>query len=141
MTESIYEMDLNDAQEPTCVSDGEYKIRCTGFRKDDEGNIVRTYHRDGFDLPYVLVMLDIPNEPASKDFTHFLALPTSEPGAMSPKDLNACKYRVKIFLEAFNMPELNFDRFQGAEAYAILTVKDNGEYGEQNVVKQFIAGA
>ena len=93
MSETIYGMDLDDAQEPTCVEGGEYKIRCVGFRKDKEGNIVRTYNRDGYDMPYVLVMLDIPSEPTSKDFTHFVGLPTTEEGACTPKDLNQTKWK------------------------------------------------
>jgi len=139
--ESIYNMDLNDAQEPTCVEPGEYKVRCTGFRKDKESNTVRTFNKDGYDMPYVLVMLDIPNEPSSKDFTHFLALPSTEEGAMTPKDLNACKWRVREFLTAFKMDELNFSRFQGAESYAILDIKSDPEYDDQNIVKRFISGA
>ena len=139
--ESIYNMDLNDAQEPTCVEAGEYKVRCTGFRKDKDSNTVRTFNKDGYDLPYVLVMLDIPNEPSSKDFTFFLGLPSTEEGAMTPKELNTVKWRTKEFLTAFKMEELNFNLFQGAEAYAILDIKSDPEYGDQNIVKRFISGA
>jgi len=132
---TILDIDTSDAVEPQAVEPGEYKIRITGFRKDNEGKIVRESANGG---RYFIVTFDIPDEEFSKGLSSIFSVPTAD---MEPKRANGVKWQLELFKRAFNLDELNFDAMIGREGYALLTLVDSEEYGEQNNIKKFIAGA
>jgi hypothetical protein len=132
---TILDVDTSDAIEPQAVEEGEYKIRITGFRKDSDGNIVRTSD-SGF--KYFLVVYDIPEVAASKNFSQIFSVPTD---SMEPKQLNGAKWALESFKRCFGVSEINFDAMIGREGYALLGLKDDPEYGEQNVVKKLVVPA
>lgn len=132
---TILDIDTSDAVEPQAVEAGEYKVRCTGFRKDGEGNIVREGNSGN---KYFIMTLDIPDEPASKGLSTIFSVPTDQ---MDPKQLNNCKWRLEVLKKAFGIQQINFDAMIGLEAYAMLSVRNDPQYGEQNEVQKFIAGA
>jgi len=133
--ESILDIDTSDAQEPTVVDAGEYKIRITGFRKDNEGKIVRESDKGN---KYFIVTFDIPSEIYSKGLSKVFSVPTED---MEPKRINAIKYDLDCFKRAFNLDELNFSNMIGREGYALLKVTSSAQYGEQNDIAKFITGA
>ena len=135
MGESILDIDTSDAQEPTVVEDGEYKVRITGFRKDQEGKIVRTSDKGN---KYFILSMDIPDEAASRGFSHIMSVPTDD---MEAKRLNSVKWELECFKRAFGLTEINFTTMVGREGYALLRKVSDPEYGEQNKVSKFIAGA
>ena len=129
------DIDTSDAKEPVAVEPGEYKIRITGFRKDAEKKIVRTSDKGN---RYFIVTFDIPSEEFSKGLSNIFTLPTDE---MDAKQKNAVKWRLEVFKRAFNLTELKFDSMIGREGYAILNKTFDDQYGEQNNITNFIAGA
>ena len=129
------DIDTSDAKEPAAVEPGEYKIRITGFRKDAEKKIVRTSDKGN---RYFIVTFDIPSEEFSKGLSNIFTLPTDE---MDAKQKNAVKWRLEVFKRAFNLTELKFDSMIGREGYVILNKTFDDQYGEQNNITNFIAGA
>ncbi len=123
---------MDEVVEPQAVEEGEYKIRlieCDGVRENSAGN------------PYILPRFEIPEEPTSKDFTHYMALPHSD---MDAKTLNKTLARLKLFGQAFGVnfgQQVDFAEMAGIEGWAILGLQDNDEYGPQNFIKKFLAGA
>ena len=132
---SILDIDTSDAIEPQAVEAGEYRVRCTGFRKDNDGNIVREGQSGN---KYFIMTLDIPDEPASKGLSAIYSVPGPND---DPKQVNNKKWRLETLKRAFGVSEINFDALIGMEAFAMLSVKSDPEYGEQNEVQKFIAGA
>lgn len=133
--EGVVDIDTSNAQEPTIVEPGEYKIRITGFRKDNDKKIIRTSDAGN---RYFIVVFDIPAEEFSKSFTHLLSLPSED---MDAKRLNSVKWNLELFKRAFNLSEINFNSMIGKEGYALLKVTSSEDYGEQNAVAKFVAGA
>lgn len=128
---SIFDLNLNDAQEPQVVPAGEeYKLRITKVRVDNDKN----------GNPYLLPTFEIPDIAASKEFTKFLGFPKKDD---SPKTANNKKWRIKEFMLAFGLdpskkyknPEVDF---VGKTGWAILGIENDEEYGDKNYVKRFI---
>jgi len=132
--EIIIDVDTSDAVEPSVVEDGEYKIRITGFNKDN-GKIIRIDKNGG---KYFLTVFDIPNEPASKSFSKFFSIPDET--MMDKKKLNSSKWELELFKRAFGLSELNFSTMVGAEGWAMLGTQVDEQYGDKNYVKKFITG-
>lgn len=129
------DIDTSDAVEPKAVEPGEYKIRITGFRKDGQGQVVRTSQSGN---RFFILTFDIPSEPTSKGLSKIFSLPTED---TEPKRLNAIKWELECFKKAFGLVDLNLNSMIGREGYAILTLTESEEYGQQNEVKKFITGA
>jgi hypothetical protein len=132
--ETIIDVDTSDAVEPSVVEDGEYKIRITGFNKDN-GKIIRIDKNGG---KYFLTVFDIPNEPASKSFSKFFSIP--DESQMDKKKLNSSKWDLELFKRAFGLSEINFSTMVGAEGWAMLGTQVDEQYGDKNYVKKFITG-
>ena len=136
MGESILDIDTSSAIEPACVEDGEYKIRITGFKKDNDGKIVRTKVETG--NKFFIVNFDIPDEAASRNFSKIFSVPVE---GMDAKRLNGVKWDLECLKRAFNLTELNFNEMVGKEGYAILRKSHSEQYGDQNEIVKFIIGA
>ena len=122
---------LEDSREPFAMPDGtETKLVIVDVRSGKDKN--------GYD--YLQPVLEILDEPFSKDFTHFLHLPDTD--RMSAKQLNRVRNSIKVFCEAFEIdttrPFDPKDDWPGQEGWAILGVQSNEQYGDQNYVKKFI---
>jgi hypothetical protein len=128
----LLDINLNDAKEPKAVeADKEYIIRWV----DTNEGIDKNGHA------YIQVILDVPQESDAKSFTHFVGLPYE---GMEPKQLNNCKWRLKLLLEAFGVDHtrpINLDECKGRQAWAILGVSEDDQYGKQNFVKKYIRPA
>jgi len=135
MNETLLDIDTSDSQEPTTVEPGEYKIRITGFRKDNDGKIIRTSDAGN---KFFIIVFDIPDEEFSKGLSKMFMVPTPE---MEPKRQNAVKWDLECFKRAFGLAEINFSNMVGKEGYAILGVSHSEQYGDQNEVKKFVTGA
>ena len=126
------DIDLDDAQEPTVIeANSEVQVRVTSAETGTDKN----------GHPYLLIRCDVPDEPASKDFTYFLRLPHA---GMDGKQLNNTKWRLKLFFKAIGEDPKSLDSpedLQGKTFWAILGVSESDEYGEQNFIKKIIKGA
>jgi hypothetical protein len=126
------EWQLDDSQEPYAMPDGhEAKLRIVEVTKGTDKNGEQ----------YFQPRLEIVGEPYSKDFTHFLHVPSRK---MSDKKINQVRNAMKTFCECFDIdisrPFDPSDDWPGHEGWAILGVRDSEQYGEQNFIRKLIAG-
>lgn len=133
---SILELDLEGATEPTIVdADEEYKLRivsCGEIRQDKKGN------------DYILPRFEIPDSPASKEFTKYLKLATKKNlEGLSAKQINSLKWGNTQFFECFKVDPSRLEPgvdLPGKTGWAILGIENDEEYGDKNYVKKFIVG-
>jgi hypothetical protein len=126
------EYGVADAEEPKVVKAGEeYKLRILSVDKGTDKN----------NLDYIMPRLEIVESPTSKDFTHFLHIP--DKNNMSEKQLNRARWAWQSFCECFDipldMPTDPEDDWAGNEGWAILGMKEDEQYGEQNFIKKLIS--
>jgi hypothetical protein len=128
-------LELGDALdkhvEEHAVEEGEYALRITSAEvRSDKG--------------FILVRLEIIDDPYAKEVSTFLNLPGH---GRNEKDENRILQRLKYFFSAFDLdPHKTYDPseqepegFVGLEGYAMLSTpedKDDG-YGPQNRIKKF----
>lgn len=126
--ESFLDVDTSGAQEPVAVESGEHQLRViSGVVAKDKNN-----------HPYFQPRFDVPAEPRAKDFTDFIRLPHSE---MDEKALNRAKWRLESFKKCFGIEGSRIDLEQdlpGKMGWAILGVREDPEFGEQNTVRKYI---
>lgn len=126
---SILDLNLENTPELRTVEADEYKVRCHDCEvsmKEETGN------------KYILMRLDIPKIPESKDIVHVLMLPSSDD---SEKQQIRRKNNIKEAAEAFGIDYsggLDTDNFIGESAWALLSEETDPEYGPQNRVRRFV---
>lgn len=133
---SVFEgMDLTGARAPEVVDDNtEAKIRIIDVKVD----------RDKNGLDYILPRFEIDGNDFAKDFTKFLHVPNSNNRSeMDAKKFEKARWNMTEFMACFSInPERPGDPedWAGMEGWAILgKSKDDGEFGEQNYVRKFVA--
>jgi hypothetical protein len=112
-----FDINFDDVQEPYAVKPNEeYKLRIVDICID--------YDKNG--NPYLLPRFEIVDEPYAKEFTKFFRLPCTD---MTPKELNNCKFALKRFFEAFEIPTsggtIDTDDIIGLEGWAILGIEED----------------
>lgn len=128
---SFLDVDLNGTIEPTVApADTEYQIRLVAITEgnDKNGN------------PYILPRFDVPDLPASKEFTKFLYLPRE---GLTEKEANNIKWNLVSFFTAMGIDytkRIALDEVCGNTAWAILGISQDAVYGEQNYIKRFVSG-
>ena len=125
------EWELGEVEEPIAVPDGtEATLKIISVRTgvDKNGN------------SYWQPLLEIMEEPTSKDFTHFLHVPSRN--TMSAKQYTRARYALQEFMDAF---ELDYSRpfspgedWPGSEGTAILNCKETQDYGMQNGIAKLL---
>jgi hypothetical protein len=91
--------------------------------------------------PFLLAMLEVKGEPDARDIRHMMMWPRDD---MDSKQVANAKRRIKYFGQAFGIPltgKVEFDKYLGREAVAILAVDPDEGYGESNRVKRWVTGA
>ena len=132
------EDNLDDAVEPQAVPEGEYTVVIADWKSTEDGAIVQ---EDKNGNPYLMPLLDVVDcEEAAyaKRFSYFMGLPHDD---MDSKQLNATKARLKTFFQAFGVDyggRVDFESMIGLKADALLTVRPDTGYGEQNSVSRFV---
>jgi hypothetical protein len=78
----------------------------------------------------------------AKEFSDFFAIPNRQ--EMTEKDYKRAVYKIKTFAQAFDIDlarPIDFeDDLQGLTGWAILGVRKDDTYGEQNTIRKYIAG-
>lgn len=125
------EYELDGSQEPYAVKGGEeYKLLIVEVKEGVDKN----------GLDFIQPRLEIAGEPFAKDFTHFLHLPNKE--KMSEKQLNRVRYNLKSFCQCFEIdtsrPSSPVDDWPGSEGFAILGLRTDDQYGEQNYISKLV---
>lgn len=119
---------LDEAQELKSVPAGEYQVRVTDAK-------IKTGEKG----TYLMLVMDLPNEPLSKNINHVMMFPTP---ADDPKRANNRKLAIRNALQACGIPYtggFNAADLIGSTPWALLTEEEDNEYGKQNRVKKWIA--
>jgi len=126
--ETFLDVETGDSIEPRAEAAGENKLKIINA----EINTDKNGH------PYFFPRFEIVDKPYSKDFTKFHGLPHED---MTDKQLNAAKNGLDQFKKCFGLPEgkLSLTGMIGLEGWAILGMKEDQEYGEQNYIRKYIA--
>ncbi len=128
----MIKIDVDNVQEPYVMpADSECELRIIDVREGTNKN----------GQPYIMPRLEVVGEVAAKEFSYYLGIPTSD---MTDKQRNAAAFKYVNFCAAFEIDaaaENNPEDFIGLEGVAILGMEESPEYGEQNFVRRFIAGA
>lgn len=128
---SEYEEEIMNAPEPIVLPRGsEVKLRIVNHQ-EGEGDY-GTWHR---------LVFDIPSEPLAKEIGKFVSDPAQAKGApenIKQKIFRGFGYFVKCF--DIDISRFDWDNLIGLEGWAILGVKKDDEYGDQNTVSKFVAG-
>lgn len=126
----LMQVNYDDAVEPKCVeADEEYQLRITSAKVSENKN----------GNPYLMVFFEVKDEPTAKELSHYFELPNGE---MNEKRLNQAKWGLKNFFQAIDFDGSRefdpADDLPGCECWAILGLREDEQYGEQNFVKKFL---
>lgn len=138
-------LDLSDEKmenvvEPKAVPDGEYTLKLIDWLTTDNGEVTRM---NANDKPYIMPILEIIEcEEAiyAKNISHYIPLIHAD---MSQKDKNNTLWRLKEFLDAFEIDftqRIDYEDVIGKTADALLTTQHDEGFGEQNKISRFISG-
>ena len=135
---SVLDLNLENVQEPTIVPEGTYKVRLTS-------GAIRTSKKGG---KYISASFEIVNhdEPTQPVF-HTMMLPDGEEVAKDERR----KLDIKRFCDAFEL-SYNIETgetdsngttkildWKGNEAWAVMKVSHEEDYGDRNEIRRFIA--
>ncbi len=124
----ILDVETENAPEFKSLPEGEYEVRIISAEMKDSSK----------GDPMILLRLDIPAEPYSKEIMMAIMLPNDKDDEKKKaQKLN----RLKNFKAAFNLPptgSISSEDMEGTRAWAVLVEEDNGEYGMQNRIKSLI---
>lgn len=123
----LLDYDLSNVIPPCVVEEGECRLRIVGV---EEGTSKNTGD------PYLRVRLDPFEVVGAKEISHIQMLPGVN---SSEKDRNNRLFRLQELMDAIGTTSNDTDDWVGEEVWAILGVKTDDEYGDQNYVKRFVA--
>ena len=124
----VINLDYENTWEPVAVPEGEYLVR-----------IMSAEVSVGKKGPYLMLRLDLPEYPTSKDMTHPLMLPKE---GDDPKTINKRTNAIKALIQAVGMAPGPFspEQLEGLTFYAYLVVEEDEEYGETNRIRKILKG-
>lgn len=128
------DLDVSGAQEPQPAAPGEHQIRIIAVRKDMNKN----------DEPYLMPTFEVVGDDLAPDFNRYFPIPTDAMKRENPKKHNRAAFALKTFFEAFGLnPSDPGDEedWKGLEAWAILDIEKDDEFGDRNRVKRFVTSA
>ena len=132
---NIATAELDNAVEPTVIdTEEEVKISIREVKQDLNKN----------EEPYMLVTFEAPDYPTAKTFTKYFGLPYE---GMDAKKKNNAALSLRRFFQAFEIDYsaggVDLDNLAGSEGWALLGVDEQKEsdFGPQNYIKRFVAGA
>lgn len=127
---TMLDIQVDDAVEPHVVAaDEEYRLRIVGghVTKSDKGT-------------FLIVRFEVKDDPYSKEFTNVYSVDFN---GMSAKQANDAKWRLAQLFKAckFNYRGGALDPdedLKGLELSAVLGIKTQEEFGDQNYIKKLI---
>lgn len=131
---SFLDVDVSSAQAPEPAEPGEHQIRIVDAKQDinQKGD------------PYILPRFEVVGDDMAPDFTRYMAIPTNEMKAADPKRFNRAAFALRTFFEAFGLdPSSPGDpeEWKGLEAWAVLDIEKDDEFGDRNRIKRFVTSA
>ena len=125
--------EVENAEEPTTApKNSEQKLRIISVRTGEAGEN---------NCPYFSPVYDIPDMPMAKEFSDFFWVPKRD--KLTEKQFARALYAIKVFAQCFDIdlssPIDYEDDLTGKEGWAILGVKKDDDYGEQNTIRKYIA--
>lgn len=132
-TEIDLGVNLDDIPSQHAVPEGEYQLILASCEIRDQKPEKGTGR-------FIMATFEVTEDPDAKLITHVMMLPAAaDPDRKRNNRLRA----IGDFFKCFNIPSqgpVNLAAYEGNTGWAILSVEDGGEYGEQNRVKRFITG-
>jgi hypothetical protein len=132
-TELDLGVDLETVPAQHAVPGGEYQLCLVNAE-------IKQQKPEKGDGKFIQAQLEIVGDPNSKLIKHIMMLPNASD---DDRKKNARLRNIGDFYKAFGIPsvgKVNLASYFGNFGWAILTVEDGNEYGEQNRVKRFITG-
>jgi hypothetical protein len=126
-------IDLDTVPEQAAVPAGEYQLTLVSAE-------IRDQKPEKGTGKFIQATFEVVDAPDSKLLNHIMMLPGKDD---APRKGQNRLRAIGDFFKAFGIPSsgpVNLDGYSGHTGWAILSVEDGGEYGEQNRVKRFIAG-
>lgn len=131
--------DINNASHLEVAPADEYEIRISSMRLDENQDFkLLDKNKQMYILP-TLEIVNHENADSYKEFTCFIRIPDDD--EMSPKELRQCLAHLHDFGKCFGIDfsgRVDESDFTGNTGTAILTIREDDGYGEQNSVKQFL---
>lgn len=126
--QSFLDLALDNIEELVVLPAGEHELTIRTAEVYDNKNTGKK------SIKLLLESVEVPN---SKDFTHFLSLPSPND---SLKQNTAKRTRIRDFVVAVGLDVANFQiqDLVGRTFWAKLDVETSAEYGDQNVLKTVI---
>lgn len=126
--------DLTGVPEQHALPAGEARLRGVSLEK-------RKQKPEKGNGEFLMAIFEPVDDPNGKLINHVMMLPKDDD---DERTTNQKLRRIRDFRQAFGLGiigPLNFVDFEGALGWAILTVEEDDQYGEQNRIKKFVAGA
>jgi len=123
--------EIEDSQEPTVADSGtEAKLQIISVNGD--------YDKNGNE--YFMPVFEVVDAPMVKEFTDFFHVPDEE--KLTAKQYARSLNKIKNFVKAFGIditrPIDYEDDLPGSIGWAILGIRRDDEYGEQNTVRRYV---
>ena len=123
--------EIEDSQEPTVLKAGtEAHLQVVSVRSDVDKN----------DNEYFMPVFEVIGEPMAKEFSDFFHVPDRE--GLTEKQYGRALNKIKNFTKAFGIdisrPIDYEDDLPGHKGWAILGVRQDDEYGEQNTIRRYV---
>lgn len=124
--------DIEGSEEPTTAEVGEeYKLRIISVRGGEAGKE---------NCEYFSPVYEVVGAPMVKEFSDFFWVPIRN--KLTERQYAHACYAIKVFAVAFEIdlstPIDYEDDLPGCEGWAILGVKKDDTYGEQNTIRKYI---
>lgn len=132
-TEIDLGVNLDDVPEQHAVPAGEYQLLLASCEVRDQKPEKGTGR-------FIMATFEVVDDPDAKLITHVMMLPAADD---PDRKKNNRLRNIGDFFKTFGIPSrgaVNLAAYEGNTGWAILSIEDGGEYGEQNRVKRFITG-
>lgn len=141
----LTEYSNEERSELTAAPEDEYSIRISKFRTNEEGEVIQYFGKEK-DKPGMMLFCEIMDDTTGqphadyKEFTHFLWLPHDEQTAKQKRQtlFELDQFGKAIGINLFDN-QVAIEDIEGVAMFrALLALKDDPQYGEQNSIKKFL---
>ncbi len=128
---NIFTINLDEAVEPQILDDGEFLLRVIMA----ETRVSKTGNK------YLNIRFDVPDQPHAEDIYHIIMAPNGKDAKQDNRNALAAKSFYKAFgIEPDENWSVDLDSLGGKTGWALLTIKNDEQYGDKNAVRRFVTG-
>lgn len=123
----LIEVNPEDAVELAALPEGEYKVKC-----------LKAEYMEGDSWNAIKMLLEPIDHPEAKLINHMLWLPQKDDDDARRKQTSTKRLEYACTAFGVGFPKFQDTDFTNQEAWALLSVEETEDYGEQNKVKRFV---